>query len=261
MTTGAKPGAGQERERQKLFLVVVDGNPSNLFSTGMLLQRLGYTVFTAATAEEALQYMSIALPSALITELTLPAMSGMDLITRMKQDPRMKPVPVIVHTQMKDSKVEELCFLAGCAGYIRKPIEPNTLFRTIQQAMEATPRQYIRLGTCLKAVTPDETESVSRGGDWVTALSENGMYIRTSRPRPVNSLLPVTFFLQERRISVRAVVLYTFPAAAGPLKEPGMGVKFVDLSGEDREVIREFIKDELMKDLVAHARHHWRHEE
>ncbi len=251
-------GSQSEPERKKQFIVLVDPNPDDLFESGMLLQRFEYNVFTTGTGEEALQYMAIAMPSAVITDLLLPGMTGMDLISRIRQDNRTRDVPVIVQTSMKDPKVEELCKLAGCAAYLRKPVEHNTLYRAVQRAIEATPRSYVRLSTCLPVRIGDEEPLQD---EWVAALSENGLFIRTLIPRPVNAVLPVTFFLGERAISVRAMVLYVFGHGSGPLKEPGMGMKFSQISEQDRRALQDFIKDELMRDLIARDRHKWQHEE
>ncbi len=248
ITSEAQTGLSDEK---KHHLVLVDGNAAELFSTGMLLQRLDYTIFTASSAEDGLRLMEYARPSAVITELLLPKMSGMDLLNRIKQDLRTKDIPVIIHTRMKDPKVEELCLVAGCASFLRKPVDPNTLYQSIQLAIETTPRHYIRLKTCLKVVIGDAGGGPTATSECVTALSENGIYIRTFQPKPSKSLLPITIFLADRKISVRATVLYQVTGASGPLKEPGMGMKFVEISDEDREFIRTFIKDHLTKDLAS----------
>jgi CheY-like chemotaxis protein len=244
-----KPDAGnRSAAEEKRFLIVVDGNPSDLFSTGKVLQRLDYIIFTAGSAEDGLQFLQMARPAAIVTELLLPKMSGMDLLNRIKQDPATKNIPVIIHTHMKDPKVEELCLVAGCASYLRKPVEPNTLYRSIQYAIEATPRHYVRFKTCLPVLIGDEKEG-SSVDECVTALSENGVYVRTLRSCPVNSVVPVTVFFTGRQVTVRAMVLYCITGAGGPLKEPGMGMKFIDISDADRAFIRTFIKRELTKDF------------
>jgi DNA-binding response OmpR family regulator len=195
--------------------------------------------------------MQVTLPSVIITELLLPKTSGMDLLNRIKQDSRTKDVPVIIHTHMKDPKIEELCMVAGCASCLRKPVDPNTLYRSIQYVMESTPRHYIRLKTCFKVLIGDAAQGPVVSSECVTALSENGIYIRTVRQRPVNSLLPITIFIADRKVTVRAMVLYCITGANGPLKEPGMGLKFVDIADDDREFIKAFIKDQVTRDIAS----------
>ncbi len=242
--------SGVTAGREKKFVVLVDGNSRDLFRIGMLLQRLDYHVFTTGSAEDALQYLSIAVPAALMTELLLPAMNGMELIKRVKNDTRTRNVPVIVHTSIKDPKIEELSLVAGCAAYLRKPVDPNALYSTLQHVIEATPRHYIRLNTCFPVVTSYAPSLPADNTECVTALSENGLFIMTSRPRPVNSLLSFRFMVNDRPIDVRATVLYSFKTTAGPLKEPGMGLKFIDISEKDRTFIQALIRDQLTKDII-----------
>jgi hypothetical protein len=64
-----KPDAGNRSvAEEKRFLIVVDGNPSDLFSAGKVLQRLDYIIFTAGSAEDGLQFLQMARPAAIVTE-------------------------------------------------------------------------------------------------------------------------------------------------------------------------------------------------
>jgi hypothetical protein len=141
--------------------------------------------------------------------------------------------------------------VAGCASFLRKPVDPNTLYRSIQYAIEALPRHYIRLKTCLPVLIGCEAKGSAASSECVTALSENGIYIGTNQSRPVNSMLPITILAPGRRVTARAMVLYCITGTGGPLKEPGMGMKFVEISGEDQEFIRKFIRDEITRDLAS----------
>jgi CheY-like chemotaxis protein len=85
-------------ERKKRLLIVVDGDASRLYYTGILLQRLGYNIYTTKMAEDALEIMSITLPSLVLTDVTLPAMSGLELMNRMKQNTDTQAVPVVCYT-------------------------------------------------------------------------------------------------------------------------------------------------------------------
>ncbi len=246
------PSAGSQKQapgKDPKHLIVIDGRPADLFGTGMLLQRLDYRVFTAGTVEEALQFMESARPSAIITEMIFKKMSGMDLLTRLKKEAATRNIPVIMLTRLKDPKIEQIAMIAGCAAYLRKPVEPNDLYRAVQLAVETTPRHYIRFNTYLKVVIGSGAAPKTSTTEFVTALSENGIFIRTFRPRSANSLLPITIFLGNRKIAVRALVLYRVTGNGGSLKEPGMGMKFVEIADRDREFIRAFINDALTRDL------------
>lgn len=238
-------------------ILLVDGSASILFSLGILLRRLEYKIQTARSAEEALRMMEDALPSIVVTDISLPNMSGTDLLKRMKDAPVLKAIPVVLLTAENDPGIRETCSRLGCTAYLVKPVEPEALFRTLQAVSESIPREHIRLKTSLKVIVGDG--SVTGGAartEFATAISEGGLYVRTLYPQPQNALTPIRVFLPNRVVSATAVVLYSFTLGGGPFKEPGMGMKFVEISDADRGMIRRFIKDQLTGDIVPQGEHH-----
>jgi CheY-like chemotaxis protein len=237
-------------ERKKRFIVVVDGDNYFLYHTGTMLQRLEYTIFTTKTAEEALDIIAITLPSLVLTEATLPGMSGVELLKLLKQAPHTKKIPVIIYTGSNDPAVKEACRLEGCDAYLLKPAGPEALYAAIQRATESAPRNHIRLNTCLMVMGEDAEGPFE--GVCITALSENGMYLNTSSLRPEGTKLSLTIFLKEKRIRVEGRVLYSFAAGKGPAgTAAGMGVKFERISVEDREAIRSFIRKQVSPDTES----------
>lgn len=222
-----------------------------LLYLGMLLKRLEYEVSIAGNAEEALRMMDDILPSLILTDIVLPGMSGIKLIKQIKDTSRLKAVPVVVLTSETDPGLKDTCMRMGCAAYLNKPVEPEVLYRTLQTALETVPRLNIRLRTSLKVLVGDRS---ALGGaqrmEYATAISEGGLFVRTLYPQPQNALTPITIFLQDRELKTKATALYTYTIGEGPFKEPGMGMKFVEISSEDKELIRRFIRDQLSKDIA-----------
>jgi CheY-like chemotaxis protein len=215
-----------------------------------LLRNLQYKVKTATSAESALQIMTESPPALVIMDTVLPGMSGVDLLKMMRKSSLLKAIPVIIHTSKDDPAVRETCTLAGCAGYLNKPADPVVLYRSIQAIIESTPRQTIRIDLSLKVQVGDDSSP-----DWmkreevVTTLSDGGLYIKSQVPEAVNTVIPLTLFIGSRTIKVRAEVLYSSLKIGGQHKVPGMSLKFVSITEEDRAFIRNFIKDLITKDL------------
>lgn len=244
----AGPQAG---ERQKRLLVVVDGDGAHLYYTSILLQRLEYNIQTTKTAEDALESMEVAKPALVLTETSLAGMNGIELLKKLKHNPKTFAIPVVILTSSKDPAVKDACLREGCSAYLQKPVEPDVLYSAIQKATESMPRQYIRLNTCLNVVVGDDKSGAqSVINDYITALSENGMYVSTAAPKPIGLQIPITIFLEDARIKVEGVVLYSFKRGEGPLKTPGMGIKFVNINADDQRLIRTFIKREITKGLT-----------
>jgi len=242
---------GQMGDREKRLLVVVDGDGAHLYYTSMLLQRLDYNIHTTKSAEDTLEIIEVANPALVLTELSLSGMDGLELMRKIKRNPRTYSIPVIMHTSSSDPSIRETCLRDGCTAFFKKPVEPDILYAAIQKATEVMPRQYIRLNTCLNVLIGDARDAThSLINDYISALSEHGLFVSTSKPKPIGIEIPITIFLENSQIKVDGLVLYSFERGKGPLKTPGMGIKFVHITPEDQQLIKSFIRKEITKGLT-----------
>jgi len=219
--------------------MVVDSNPKDALTTGLILQNFGYSVTTVRSAEEALEFLSIAMPALLITEFILPGMNGIDLLGRLRQDPVVSKIPVVVQTAHPDPSSRARCLEAGCITFLKKPVTGEDLYRTVQSIVERTPRKTGRVALFLQA----SVDGTGTGAEFVTVISEQGMFVKTLHPRPVGSKHSVSFMLKKKIVRIDAVVLYAYGFGEGPSKEPGMGMKFVTIAPEDRALIQTCIQE------------------
>ncbi len=248
--TEAPKAAAPSDERKRRLLIVADGDAQHLYYTGILLQRLEYTIYTTRSAEDALEIMNISVPALLLTEVKLDKMNGLDLLRAVKTNAATKAVPVIVYGEVKDPSHRELCLKAGAAAFVSKPVDPDALYAAIQKATETTPRSFIRLKTMLQ-VAVGEVAGLggNEGKERVTALSEHGLYVSTFHPKPKGTMVPVTLFLDGAAIRIDGIVLYATEKDLDPTRAAGMGIKFVRIRPEDQEKIRAFIKEQVTQDL------------
>ena len=227
---------------KKRIALVVDVSPTILYYHSILLKRLQYAVLTAHDPDEALQMMRQMIPSLIITGLTFAHASGIDFIKKIKSNGHTKSVPVIVLTSIEDEATRSDCLDAGSDACLSKPVDPSCLFWTLQEVVEQTPRQFPRIKTTVKAIADGRH-------DYATSLSEGGLYLRTLSPRPKDEVIQVSMFINGREVRTKAVVLYSIDLAPGAFKEPGMGLKFIEISEDDRAFLRQFIRDHLIADI------------
>lgn len=241
----------RSEERQKRLIALADRDDAHLYYTSIVLQRLDYNIHTMKNAEDVLAFLEVAHPDLILTEISLAGTDGIELLRKIKRTPATHSLPVIVLTSSKDPMVKEACQREGCTNYLQKPVEPDVLYAAIQMVTETTPRQYIRLATSLNVMVGEgreAEESVIK--NYITALSEQGMFVNTENTIPVGMAIPVTIFLETNRIKVEGMVLYSFDRGKGPLRTAGMGVKFVRIGSEDRDLIRQFIRRQITKGLT-----------
>lgn len=65
------------------------------------------------------------MPAVVILDLSLPKLSGIEVLKRIRSNPATKTTPVIVLTASDDDAQIEQCYEAGANSFIRKPTDPQ----------------------------------------------------------------------------------------------------------------------------------------
>jgi two-component system cell cycle response regulator DivK len=116
-------------------ILIVDDTPVNLKLTRMLLVNEGYSVATAASAEEALELLRSYHPRLILADIQLPGMDGLEMTRRIKKHPATRNIAVVALTAFAMKGDEQKAMDAGCDGYITKPIDTRTLGEKIRQLL------------------------------------------------------------------------------------------------------------------------------
>jgi len=244
-----KDGApGSASERNSRYLLIVDSDADELYYIAMLLQRFEYNICTARNADEAIEMVSVALPTLIVSDLSLTGRNVFELLQQLKRNPRAAQVPVVIKALDPSPDVERKCLQAG-AVLIRRPVQAEDLYRIVQSRIENTPRENIRIYTRLPVMANNKPLDCGGEGECATVLSQHGMYVRTLKPAPVDSKLSLQIVVKDRTISLEALVLYCHRFGEGPFKEPGMGLKFISIAPKDQVFIRQFIREEVTKGI------------
>ena len=102
----------------------------------------GYHAIMARTGVEAIEKMTSVLPDLDITDLTMPAMSGGELVQQMRRSPDLARVPVIVLTSRERKKaLDELGEAARSVQQIlQKPVNLSELLTAVDTALSESRR-------------------------------------------------------------------------------------------------------------------------
>ena len=104
-------------------ILIVDDNPLNVKLVRVVLLTSGYEVRTCADAESALDTLRSYRPDAILMDIQLPGMDGLELTRRLKADPESRDIIIIALTAYAMKGDEEKARAAGCDGYLTKPID------------------------------------------------------------------------------------------------------------------------------------------
>ncbi len=235
------------KKRGHSSILVVGNKTQSMLSICLLLKRFEYNVSEAYTASEALGLISADVPALVVTDLVLPGMSGMDFFHMLKQARRTASLPVVFTVPLSDAAAERQCYDNGAAGCITKPIQSEELYRIVQTLIEPIPRESIRIDARSPVSLNNEPLECPEDSCAID-LSEHGMYVPTYKPYPRNRRITVRFHVKDRTISAEGSVVYSY-TSVGQHREPGIGLKFVNIAPQDKEFIRSFIRDEITRDV------------
>ena len=117
-------------------ILVIDDTPANLKLIRLLLTQEGCIVRTAEGAEEAVEALTSFTPDAVLTDIQLPGITGLDLTRLIRSNPQTKDMVVVgVSANAMKENIEE-GYNAGCDGYITKPIDTRTFGPSVRKYVE-----------------------------------------------------------------------------------------------------------------------------
>jgi two-component system, NtrC family, response regulator HydG len=120
----------------KARVLVVDDDPGIRYTLREILESSGLEVDEAADGEEALLRFAAASADLVITDLRMPKLDGMGLLTRLLAG---APVPrVVVITAHGSERQAVAAMKAGAFDYFRKPFEMEELLTAVRRAVEST---------------------------------------------------------------------------------------------------------------------------
>ena len=73
------------------------------------------------------------LPLLLLLDIRMPKMDGVDVLKKLKQDPELKKMPVIMITTTDDPREVDKCHDLGCSSYVIKPVDYEQFVEAIKQ--------------------------------------------------------------------------------------------------------------------------------
>ena len=132
-TIPLQAGTAEDKTRQKITILVVEDNPSNLELTRMVLTGGGYRVEVATDGQEGLLKAKELQPSLILMDLQLPDIDGLTVTRHLKSDPDTSEIKVVALTANAMKGAREEALQAGCIGYITKPIDVKRFTRDVAE--------------------------------------------------------------------------------------------------------------------------------
>jgi len=134
-TAAAVPTPAPEARRQPLVMVVDDSITMRKV-TSRVLERHDMEVVTAKDGLDAVEKLQERIPDLMLLDIEMPRMDGYELATYMRNDSRLKHVPIIMITSRTGEKHRQRAFEIGVDRYLGKPYQEADLLRNVDEILK-----------------------------------------------------------------------------------------------------------------------------
>jgi len=114
-------------------ILYIEDNYENKLLVRRLLESAGYNVLEADDGLSGIKMAVEHIPDLIIMDINIPGMDGYEATTKLKNMSELAHVPIVALTANVMKGDREKSLVAGCDGYMQKPINPDTFVDTLQQ--------------------------------------------------------------------------------------------------------------------------------
>jgi chemosensory pili system protein ChpA (sensor histidine kinase/response regulator) len=126
----------REREDNRVFALVVDDSITVRRVTQRLLERNGMRVMTAKDGLDAIGVLQDHLPDVILLDIEMPRMDGYEVASHVRNDPRLKDVPIVMITSRVGEKHRARAIELGVNDYLGKPYQETQLLQALEPLLQ-----------------------------------------------------------------------------------------------------------------------------
>jgi two-component system, cell cycle response regulator DivK len=127
-----RPGPAYQENGMAKRVLIVEDNELNMKLFRDLIEGSGYETIRTRNGLEALDLARAHQPDLILMDIQLPEVSGLEVTKWLKEDDKLRSIPVIAVTAFAMKGDEERIRSGGCEAYISKPISVKSFIETIK---------------------------------------------------------------------------------------------------------------------------------
>jgi CheY-like chemotaxis protein len=134
------------KPHRRWTILIADDEPEILDLVRMLLEWEDYDVVQTRDGEECLEKARALRPDLILTDVRMPNMTGLEVLERLKADPDLSSIPVIMISVVTTLPQVRTALENGAVAYLSKPFEVREMARLVNRvlARDAGGREVIR---------------------------------------------------------------------------------------------------------------------
>lgn len=116
-------------------ILVAEDDPMTLQLIKFKLQQNGFMMITAKDGEAAMNLVQSEKPDLVILDGMMPLLDGFEVLHRMKENPELKSIPVVMLTARTQDTDMQRGMELGAADYVIKPFSPTELLNRVRKVL------------------------------------------------------------------------------------------------------------------------------
>lgn len=116
-------------------ILIVEDNMDNYELVRIVLERAGYDVFLAVNGRDGVDAARAQKPDLILMDLGLPEMDGWNATRKLKSNTETRSIPLYALTAHTLPHERKRAILAGCDGYVAKPIHMKGFLDVVDEAL------------------------------------------------------------------------------------------------------------------------------
>jgi DNA-binding response OmpR family regulator len=121
-------------------VLVVDDDPQVLKLLRVNFELEGYDVLTATNGEEALELVGRDSPDAVVCDVMMPGIDGLEVVRRLRAQPDTAGLPLVVVSAKAQRADVNYGLELGADAYVTKPFDPSELLAVVAELLAKRPR-------------------------------------------------------------------------------------------------------------------------
>lgn len=152
-------------------ILIVDDDVDTLKLVGLMLERQGYNISVANNGEQGIRKAASERPDLILLDVMMPDMDGYEVTQRLRSDPSLAHIPIVMFTakSMVDDKVAG--FEAGVDDYLTKPTHPAELTAHVKAVLARSVQSTAETPSAAKGIVVGFLGA--RGGLGTTTVAIN----------------------------------------------------------------------------------------
>lgn len=119
-------------------IIIVEDEPDTAEMFGEMMRLSGYNVIKTYGGTTAISLITREKPDAVVLDLMMPDLSGLEVLRFMRRDPRLERIPVIVVSAKSLPSDIKIGLDAGASVYLTKPVAFLDLKRAVEDTIQGT---------------------------------------------------------------------------------------------------------------------------